>query len=126
MDYKPDGYTSVAPYLIVSDAQATLDFAAAVFGAPLLRVIRRDDGGIMHAEFRIDDTVVMIGESNGGPEAHLHVYLEDPEAAFARAVEAGASVVEKVTLKDDGDRRGGVRDSCGTTWWLARGGAAPG
>ncbi len=124
MGYKPEGYTSVAAYLIVSDAQATLDFAAAVFGAPQLRVMRRDDGGIMHAEFRIDDTVVMVGETQGGPQAHLHVYLEDPDAAFARAVDAGASVVEEISLKDDGDRRGGVRDACGTTWWLARGAAS--
>lgn len=122
MSYKPSGYTSAAPYLIVADAEATLAFTAAVFGAERLRVIRGADGAIRHAELRIDDTVVMVGQMGGGPEAHVHVYVDDPDAAFARALAAGATPVQAVAVQDDGDRRGGVRDANGTTWWLGRAG----
>ncbi|MGE3245343.1 MAG: VOC family protein [Beijerinckiaceae bacterium] len=119
MAYKPDGYTSVAPYLVLADPQKTLDFLNAVFGCEPLRLYRRDDGSIMHAEVRIDDTVVMLGQQSGGPEAHLHVYVPDVDAVFDRAVEAGASLIAPLETKDDGDRRGGVRDPGGTAWWFA-------
>lgn len=118
--YKPSGYTSVAPYLIVDDAEQTLSFVKAVFGAEPLRVIRNNDGSIVHGEARIDDTVIMVGQMAGAGGAHIHVYLEDIEGAFNRAVDAGGAIVEELTLKDDGDRRGGVRDQGGTTWWLGR------
>jgi len=123
MSYKPSGYTSAAPYLLVADAEATLAFTAVVFGAEPLRVIRGDDdGAIRHAEFRIDDTIVMVGQMSGGAQAHVHVYVDDPDAAFARALAAGATPVQVVAVQDDGDRRGGVRDANGTTWWLGRAG----
>ena len=61
MTYKPDGYTSVAPYLVVDDAEAALSFVERVFGGERLRRIDRPDGTIAHAAVRIDDTVVMIG-----------------------------------------------------------------
>jgi PhnB protein len=119
--HKPDGYPDVSAYLLVDDARAVLDFCAAVFGAEDLRVIEREDGGgIMHAETRIGDSVVMMGEMPGGPEAHLHLYLADADAAFDRAVAAGAEVVQPMTEKGDGDRRGGVRGPGGVTWWIAR------
>ena len=120
MNYKPSGYTSVAPYLIVEDAEHTLNFVKAVFKAEQLRVIRNDDGSIMHGEARIDDTVIMVGQMAGVGNAHVHVYVDGIDAAFLRAVEAGGVVVEELSLKDDGDRRGGVRDRNGTTWWLGR------
>ena len=126
MAFKPDGYTSVAPYLVVADAEATLGFLKEVFGSEPLRAFRRDDGTIMHAEVRIDDTVVMLGQMEGGPAAHVHVYVADADATLARAVAAGGTVAQEVQDKGDGDRRGGVRDANGTTWWFSTQiGAAP-
>lgn len=119
MTFKPDGYTSVAPYLIVDDANKSLAFLKAVFGSEPLRLFRRDDGGIMHAEVRIDDTVVMLGQMPGGPDGNVHVYVEDVDEVFERAVQAGGFVIQDLEDKQDGDRRGGVRDPSGTTWWLA-------
>jgi len=119
-DYKPQGYTSLSPYLIVPDAQKTLDFVKAVFGAEPLRLHRRDDGSIMHVEARIDDTVVMMGEMPDGPQASIHVYCADVEAAFQRALDTGGTIVQPLELKPDGDRRGGIDDGNNTTWWLAR------
>ncbi len=120
MGWKPEGYTSLAPYLVVAEAEAVLDFARRVFGAERLRVIRDDAGAIRHAECRIDDTVLMVGQMpEGGPPAHLHVYVADARAAHARALEAGAVEVQPPTEKGDGDLRGGVRDGQGVTWWIA-------
>jgi PhnB protein len=119
MTYKPDGYTDLAPYLIVRDAEAVLTFCENVFGAARLRVIANDSGGIMHAECRIGDTVLMMGEADG-PAAMLHLYLEDPDAAFDRALANGAEVLQPMMEKGDGDRRGGVRSPDGTQWYVSR------
>ena len=53
------------------------------------------------------------------PPSHVHIYLPDVDATFARARDAGGSVVQEVADKDDGDRRGGISDPNGTIWWLA-------
>ncbi len=119
MTYKPEGYTDVAPYLLVPDAEALLSFAERVFDAERLRVMPREGGGIMHAECRIGDTVLMMGEAEG-PPAMLHLYLPDPDATFARALDAGAEELQPVMEKGDGDRRGGFRSPDGTQWFVAR------
>lgn len=119
MDFKPENYNSVSPYLVVDDADVALVFLEQVFGSKPLRLFRRDDGTVMHAEVRIDDSVVMLGQMAGGPDANVHVYVADVDAVFDRAVKAGGDVVQPVEEKGDGDRRGGVRDPAGTTWWLS-------
>jgi uncharacterized glyoxalase superfamily protein PhnB len=119
--YKPTGYTSVAPYLILNDAETTVAFLEQVLEGELLRRFDHPDGRIMHAEVRVDDTVVMMGNAPSGmatPEAHVHVYVPDVDAAYARALDAGATSVQEPMQKDDPDRRCGVRDPGGTTWWL--------
>jgi PhnB protein len=120
--WKPNGYTSVSPYLVVTDAKATLDFLARAFDAERLRCLLRPDGMIMHAEARIDDTVVMLSDATDGWPAiptHVHIYVPDVDASFLRALEAGATSVMVPIKKDDEDKRGGVQDPGGTTWWLA-------
>lgn len=77
---------------------------------------------IVHAEVRIEDTVVMIAD---GVEAwppvscHVHVYVSDVDAIYRRALEAGATSVQEPVKKEDEDKRGGVKDAGGTTWWIA-------
>jgi len=118
--YKPRGYTDLAPYLVLKDAEAALGFIHAVFGAEPLRLHRREDDSIAHAEVRIGDTVLMLGEAPGARATNLHLYLPDPEAAMARAEAAGGKVIAPLEDKPDGDMRGGVEAPCGTIWWLAR------
>lgn len=123
MTYKPAGYTSLAPYLVVDDVRAAIDFLVSVFDAEPLRRIEREDGSIAHGEARIDDSVVMLGSAmDGWPAvpAHVHVYVRDVDATWQRALQAGATIVQEPMQKDDADRRGGFLDAWGTTWWIAQ------
>ena len=121
--HKPKGYTSVSPYLVVGGAQRVIDFLKRAFGATDLRRYEAPDGSILHAEVRIDDTVVMLGD--GGPEwppfpSFLHVYVPDVDAAYKQALAAGAvSVQEPKQRPGDPDKRGGVKDPAGNTWWVS-------
>jgi PhnB protein len=120
--YKPKGYSSVSPYLIVAGAQKVIDFLQQTFGARALRRHDRPDGSIMHAEVQIADTVVMIGEAGGNwpaVPAHVHVYVEDVDATYRLALAAGGVSVQAPERKSDPDRRGGVKDPSGNTWWIA-------
>ena len=120
--YKPQGYNSASPYLIVDGASRTIDFLVQVFDAVEIRRFPGSDGKIMHAEVRIYDTVVMLADSN--PDwlplsAQVHVYVADVDATYQRALAAGAASVQEPVKKDDADKRGGVKDAGGTTWWIA-------
>lgn len=122
MSYKPAHYTSVAPYLTVTGAEQTIVFLETVFGAQRLRMQHRDDGSLAHGEVRLDDTVVML--TDAVPEwpavpTHVHVYVSDVDAVYARAISAGATAIKAPTKGDDVDRRGGFQDAGGTTWWVA-------
>ena len=121
MAWKPEGYTSVAPYLVVDGAQRTIDFLVAVFAAEPLRM-HPQDGRLGHAEVRIDDTVLMLADGmEGWPPiaSHVHLYVPDVDATWSRALAAGADAVQPPEEKGDGDRRGGFRDAGGTTWWIS-------
>jgi PhnB protein len=120
---KPEGYSTVSPYLVAEGAQRVIDFLKKVFDATELRRYDMPDGSIMHAEVRVGDTVIMIGDAGDQWPAlpsHLHVYVDDVDATYRRALAAGApSVREPEQKQGDPDRRGGVKDPAGNTWWIA-------
>lgn len=119
---KPVGYTSVAPYLIVDDAARTIQFLVDVFDAAVLRRFPDESGRLMHAEVRIDDTVVMLADGTGEWEpmpAYVHVYVPDVDETYERALEAGATSVQEPAQKGDEDKRGGVAGPGNVTWWIA-------
>lgn len=118
--FKPDNYSTVSPYLVVEGASATIRFLEQTFGAVEMRRLSNEDGRVTHAEVRIDDTVVMLSDQR--PEwpsvgAHIHVYVDDVDEVYNRALSAGATSVQEPALHDG--RRGGVKDPGGTTWWIA-------
>jgi len=121
--YKPERYSTVSPYLIAAGAQAVIDFLKKAFGARELRRYDMPDGSIMHAEVRIGDTVVMIGDAGEhwpAVPAHLHVYVDSVDETYRRALDAGGVSVQPPQQKgQDPDRRGGVKDPAGNTWWIA-------
>jgi PhnB protein len=106
---KPGGYTSLSPYLVVHGAQRVIDFLKQTFGATELRRYDNPDGTIMHAEVRVDDTVVMIADGGGvWPPfpSWLHVYVPDVDATYQRALAAGGISVQEPQMREgDPDRR---------------------
>lgn len=122
MAHKPEGYPTASPYLIVTNAAGTIDFLTKALDAREIRRFTDDTGGIRHAEVRIGDSVVMVADGvEGWPPlpAHVHVYVPDVDATYQRALAAGAASVQAPIKKDDADKRGGVKDAGGTTWWIA-------
>ena len=121
--YKPAGYSTVSPYLVVNGADATIDFLKGVFGAIELRRFPDESGKLMHAEVRIDDNVIMLADPAlpdwPAVPSHVHIYVRDVDATYRTALEAGAVAVQEPVKKQDEDKRGGVRDAGGTTWWIA-------
>ncbi len=121
--YKPTNYSTVSPYLIVDRAEATIDFLKRVFGAVELRRFPDESGKLRHAEVRIDDTVIMLADSVPPDwpaiSSHVHIYVRDVDGTYREALEAGAVSVQEPVKKQDEDKRGGVKDAGGTTWWLA-------
>ena len=125
----PDGYHSVTPYLIVDDAKGAIDFYKRAFGAvEKFRLPMGDRVG--HAEIKIGDSHIMLADefpdmghlgpnSRGGPTASLMVYVPDVDAAFRKALEAGATEQRPVEDQFWGDRMGTLTDPFGHQWSLA-------
>lgn len=118
----PDGYHTVTPYLVCTNAAKVIDFAKAAFGAEELFRIDAPGGKIGHAELKIGDSMVMIadeGEGHPAMPAMLNLYVPDADAVFGRAVKAGATVVRELADQFYGDRSGGVKDAAGNQWWIS-------
>ena len=118
----PAGYHSVTPYLIVHGADRLLDFLKDAFAAEERFRMTAPDGSIRHAEARIGDSVVMLAEASAqwpAMPASLHLYVENCDAVYRRALDAGATSVQEPADQFYGDRSGGVRDSVGNVWWIA-------
>ncbi|OLE13785.1 MAG: glyoxalase [Acidobacteria bacterium 13_1_20CM_4_56_7] len=126
----PPGFHTLTPHLTVRDADKALEFYKNALGAEILGVARMPDGKIMHAALRIGDSMLMLNEempeygglsplSLGGTAVTVHVYTDNVDDAFNRAVSAGAQV--KMPLMDQfwGDRYGMVSDPFGHKWSLA-------
>ena len=118
----PEGYHTVAPYILTEDPDRLVEFLKAAFGAVEHQRVPGRDGSTGHADVTIGDSHVMMGKAQKALPAFscmLHVYLPDIDAAYARALSAGAVSVQEPTNMYYGDRTAGVRDVSGNTWWLA-------
>ncbi len=114
-------YRTVTPYLVVPHADAELRFLREAFGGADVECQRNEDGTIMHAEIRIGDSLVMLGEAGGqwGPRpAALYLWIEDVDATYAKALAAGATSESAPEDKPYGHRTAGVIDANGVTWWI--------
>ena len=124
----PTNYASVTPYLIVRDAKNAIDFYQRAFGAVEMFRLDGPDDTIAHAEIKIGNSPVMLAESMGGypdpltlggSSVSFMIYVPDVDAAFARAVAAGATVKRPVADQFYGDRTGTLADPFGHVWSLA-------
>nr|WP_070961620.1 VOC family protein [Hyphomonas sp. Mor2] len=123
-DFKPKGFSTVSPYLVSHNPAASIEFMEKVLGAELIdKQVDQTTSRIIHASLSIQDSVIMIGGAmEGWPErpAHVHVYVREVDQSFADAIAAGATPVQDpVKQPGDDDKRGGVLDAGGTTWWLS-------
>ena len=118
----PEGLRSVQPYLHLREAQKMIPFLEAVFGAEALGVHKSPEGAVMHATIRIGNATLEIDEAHGEFQpmpCHLHVYVPDTDAVYARALQAGATSIEPPRDAPYGDRAAGVKDVWGNSWFIA-------
>ena len=118
----PDGYTAVTPYLIVKDVDRLLEFVKAAFNANVVGVHRDGEGRVVHADIDIGGAHIMMGGANDKwPEklGSIHLYVNDADAAYRAAINAGATSLYEPTTHFYGDRSGGIEDPCGVTWWIS-------
>jgi len=126
----PEGYPRVTPYLIVDGASAAIDFYTSVLGATERMRMSAPDDRVGHAELEIGDSVIMLADESpemdarspravGGTPVSLHVYVEDADSTFERAIGAGATALQQVEDKFYGDRSGSFEDPFGHRWHVA-------
>jgi PhnB protein len=127
----PEGYHTATPYLIAKDAAGAIEYYKKAFGATMIEIITDESGAVRHGEFKIGDSPFMITDehpdfpawlgphSRGGTPVHIYLYVEDADAVFNRAIEAGAK--ELLPMKDQfyGDRSGGLTDPFGHIWYVS-------
>lgn len=125
----PSGFHTITASLVVKDANAAIQFYKKAFGAEEVMCLRCPDGGVMHAELKIGDSIFMLGgewpdhgckaplpnHMSGG----LHVYVTDVDQSFKRAVDAGCTTLMPPSNMFWGDRYGKVLDPFGHQWGLA-------
>jgi PhnB protein len=119
----PEGYHSVTPYLTVHDAAKLLAFVKEAFGAEETVMMPGPNGKIGHAEVRIGDSMVMMGDASlgefGAMNGMVLVYVDDVDKTYAKAIEAGAKSLREPKDEFYGDRTGGVEDPTGNRWWIS-------
>jgi uncharacterized glyoxalase superfamily protein PhnB len=118
----PDGYHSVTPYLMVVGADKLIEFTQRAFGAEELMRHSTPEGRVMHAEVKIGDSRIMLTEACGkwSPmPAMIYLYVDDADATYRAALEAGATSLQEPADQFYGDRSGAVKDASGNHWWIA-------
>jgi uncharacterized glyoxalase superfamily protein PhnB len=118
----PDGYPAITPYLTVKNGAALVEFLQKAFGATVTHRMDHPDGSLWHADMQIADSHVMIGgASDEWPEmpSQVYLYVEDADATYRRALDAGGTSIMEPMDMFYGDRHGGVKDPSGNSWWIA-------
>ena len=114
-------YRTLTPYLVVPDADVEMRFLKEAFGATETSCQRNAEGNVMHAELMVGDSLVMVGQAGSEWKpltAALYVWLPDVDAAYTRALKAGATSQSAPEDKPYGHRNAGVVDKNGITWWI--------
>jgi PhnB protein len=126
----PTGHHTVTPYLAIRNAARALEFYEKGFGATVAYKLLLPDGRLGHAEIRLGDSFIMLAdefpeyggkapEALGGSPVSIHLYVEDVDAFFKRALMAGARERRPVEDQFYGDRSGQLEDPFGHLWWVA-------
>ena len=116
----PEGYHTVTPYIVATDGSSVLDFITRVLDGEVIERMKTPGG--MHAEVRIGDSRVMVGQRNdkgGAMPAMFYVYVDDADEVYRRGLAAGARSIEEPNDAPYGDRRAAFEDACGNHWYVA-------
>jgi PhnB protein len=124
MKAKPirDGYHAITPYLFATGVPRLIEFVCAAFGGEVTFRKERPDGAIMHAELRVGDSMLMLGEANelfGAMPTSIYLYVSDSDSVYQQALRVGGTSVFTIMTLPNGERYGGVKDPCGNIWWIA-------
>ncbi|HLP19494.1 MAG TPA: VOC family protein [Chitinophagales bacterium] len=120
--YIPDGYSTITPFIIVKDAKKFIEYVNKAFNAELKSKFDAPDGKVMHAEIKIGESILMLGEAmEQWPPfpGMLYLYVPDVDATYKQAMAAGGESLREPTTEFYGDRSAGLRDAWGNQWWLA-------
>ena len=113
---------SVQPFLHLREAHKIIPFLETAFGAETLGVAKSPDGLVLHGTIRIGNATLEIDEAQGEFQpmpCHLHIYVPDTDAAYARALESGCTSIDEPRNAPYGDRAAGVKDAWGNSWFIA-------
>ena len=124
MTTKPirDGFHTITPYLFAAGTPRLIEFIRAAFGGEVTFRKDRPDGAAIHAEMRVGDSMLMLGEAGeqfGAMPSSIYLYVADCDAVFQRALGSGGVSVFPVMTLPSGERYGGVKDPSGNVWWVA-------
>jgi len=114
-------YRTVTPYLVVNDADAELKFLTAAFGATEQSCQRSQNNSVVHAEIKIGDSLIMMGQASEqwkAKAASLYLWVPNVDELYEKALAAGATSESAPEDKPYGHRNAGVVDACGITWWI--------
>ena len=117
----PDGFHTVTPHLTLHGASRALDFMKRAFDAKELHRLAHPDGTLMHAEVKIGNSIVMVGEARDGCQpmpSTLYLYVPDADAVYKRALQAGATSTMEPANQFWGDRMAAVKDPTGNQWMI--------
>ena len=118
----PEGFHTITPYLVVDGAEKIIRFVKEAFGAqPVFEPMARPDGKIMHAEFKIGNSIVMIADTSERAQATsnmLYLYVPNVDTVYQKALKAGGTSLMEPADQFYGDRSGGVRDPAGNRWHI--------
>jgi PhnB protein len=121
----PKGYHTITPYFSVRKADRLIAFLKKGFGGKAVNVMSGERGEVISAEVHIGDSIVFVGEEDGseplgqGMRGMFYMYVRDVDAAYKKAVQAGAKSIQKPADQFWGDRSGTVEDIAGNRWWIA-------
>ena len=118
----PEGFRTVTPYLVVNDVPRLIEFMKGAFDAVETERTVDGSGRVAHAQLRLGDSMVMMGQAMEGfpaTPAQIYLYVPDADAVYRQAVKAGGTSLMEPANQFYGDRSGGVQDPTGNKWWIA-------
>jgi uncharacterized glyoxalase superfamily protein PhnB len=117
-----EGFRSITSYLFAQNAVHLIQFISKAFGGEETYRKERPDGAITHAEMRVGDSMLMLGEATpqfGPMPTSIYLYVTDSDSVYRRALSVGGISVFPIMTLPNGERYGGVKDPFGNIWWIA-------